>query len=65
MKLVLSLAALFSLLALSACGDEGTEAPPKPHELTAEAVGHYCGMTLMEHSGPKGQIILASRDRHS
>ena len=22
----------------------------------------YCGMTLMEHSGPKGQIILASRD---
>ncbi len=60
MKLVSSLAALFSLLALSACGDERSASVPKPHKLTADAVGHYCGMTLMEHAGPKGQIILAS-----
>jgi copper chaperone NosL len=26
--------------------------------LTREAVGHFCGMTLVEHPGPKGQILL-------
>jgi copper chaperone NosL len=24
-------------------------------------MGHYCGMNVLEHPGPKGQIILASR----
>ena len=26
--------------------------------LTAEAIGHFCGMALVEHPGPKGQILL-------
>jgi copper chaperone NosL len=46
---------------LAGCGEEVAEAPPPPHALSAEATGHYCGMGLLEHSGPKGQIILASR----
>lgn len=46
---------------LAGCGEEIAEAPPPPHELSAEATGHYCGMGLLEHGGPKGQIILASR----
>ena len=29
--------------------------------MTASAIGHYCGMNVLEHTGPKGQIILASR----
>ena len=29
--------------------------------MTDAAIGHYCGMNVLEHSGPKGQIILASR----
>lgn len=61
MRLASAFAALLSVLAVTGCGDERSEAPPAPHKLTADAVGHYCGMTLMEHAGPKGQIILASR----
>ncbi len=53
---------LAALLALSACGDTSTtETPPPPHQLTAEAIGNYCGMNVLEHGGPKSQIILASR----
>ena len=49
-------------LVLAGCGERQTaEAPPPPHELTAAAIGYYCGMTLLEHAGPKAQIILASR----
>lgn len=61
MRLAPCIAAVLSVLAVTGCGDERSEKPPMPHQLTAEAVGHYCGMNLMEHSGPKGQIILASR----
>ena len=28
--------------------------------MTAESIGHYCGMNLFEHPGPKGQIFAAS-----
>ena len=38
-----------------------TAAAPPPIEVTADATGHYCGMLLAEHEGPKGQIHLASR----
>ena len=51
------------LLLLAACGEEQqASAPPAPHEVTDEAIGHYCGMALVEHPGPKGQVILQSRD---
>jgi copper chaperone NosL len=53
---------LSAVLIVAGCGDEPAPAPPKPHALTAEAVGHYCGMGLLEHAGPKGQVILASQD---
>lgn len=50
-------------IALVGCNDRTTvEAPPPPVELTAAATGHYCGMSVLEHTGPKGQIILASRN---
>jgi copper chaperone NosL len=49
------------VLALAGCNDSKTAAMPPPHELTQAAIGHYCGMNLMEHAGPKAQIILASR----
>ncbi|CAN1721633.1 Copper-binding lipoprotein NosL [Hyphomicrobium sp. 1Nfss2.1] len=47
-------------IALAACTEEAPKAPPVPRALSAEAVGHYCGMNLLEHKGPKGQIILGS-----
>lgn len=49
----------FALLALAACQKEAAQFAP-PHRMTAEAIGHYCGMNLFEHPGPKGQIFAAS-----
>jgi copper chaperone NosL len=28
--------------------------------MTAELIGHYCGMNVLEHPGPKGQIFVTS-----
>jgi copper chaperone NosL len=53
--------ALVGALVLASCSEKTAEAPPPPHDLTAEAIGRYCGMGVLEHTGPKGQIILASR----
>jgi copper chaperone NosL len=44
---------------LAACEKEAAQLPA-PHKMTAEAIGHYCGMNLLEHPGPKGQIFAAS-----
>ncbi|MCB8820558.1 nitrous oxide reductase accessory protein NosL [Microvirga rosea] len=53
---------LAGMLALAGCNDMRTAEPvPLPKVLTAAAIGHYCGMNVLEHAGPKGQIILASR----
>lgn len=52
--LLLALAAL----TLSACKEEVAERP-LPVTMTAEAVGHYCQMDLLEHPGPKAQVHLA------
>jgi copper chaperone NosL len=53
---------LVGTLALSACEERtSAQAPPPPVTLTQSAIGHYCGMNVSEHAGPKGQIILASR----
>ncbi len=54
------LSAGLALLALVACKDDA--AKPAPHTLTDAAIGHYCGMMLTEHEGPKGQILLKGVD---
>lgn len=53
--------ALAGTLLFAACEEKTAEAPPPPQQLTASSTGHYCGMNVLEHSGPKGQIILASQ----
>ena len=60
-RLTLLLGALFALAPLEGCGQQVSEEPPKPFELTSSAIGHYCAMNLVEHAGPKGQVILASQ----
>lgn len=45
-------------LALGGCGAEEPTEPPAPFALTQSAIGRYCGMNVLEHPGPKGQIIL-------
>jgi copper chaperone NosL len=56
--------ALLAALFAAGCGEEkSAAAPPPPAALTAEATGHFCGMALVEHPGPKGQILLRGNDR--
>lgn len=43
--------------ALAACKEEAVT-PPAPVSMTAEAVGHFCQMDLLEHPGPKAQVHL-------
>ena len=61
MKRLVALGLAAALLALPACNEKKAADMPKPFALTAEAIGHYCGMNVLEHPGPKGQIILESR----
>lgn len=60
LKLALALSAL---LAVAACGNgaSNSEPAPTPHSVTAESYGHYCGMSLNEHNGPKGQLFVMGR----
>lgn len=43
------------------CDDAPDAAAPPPRALTAAATGHYCNMNVLEHAGPKGQILLRGR----
>jgi copper chaperone NosL len=61
MRKIILLAAFAGVLALAGCNDQKTAEAPPPQEITDSAIGHYCGMNVLEHSGAKGQIILASR----
>jgi copper chaperone NosL len=42
-----------------ACSPQEEAARPEPFALTQEAMGRYCGMNVLEHPGPKSQIILS------
>ena len=57
----LMLGALLGVVSIGGCTQEPSAPPPPPAEVNAEATGHYCGMLLVDHEGPKGQIHLASR----
>jgi copper chaperone NosL len=48
---------LFAVALLAGCG-QGEVVIATPREPGADAVGYYCRMTLAEHKGPKGQILL-------
>jgi copper chaperone NosL len=49
-------------LVLAGCDRDGSDAVmPPPVALNSDAMGVFCGMNVLEHPGPKGQIITASR----
>lgn len=52
------LLAALATLALGGCQEKAAERP-LPVAMTAEAVGHYCQMDLLQHPGPKAQVHLA------
>jgi copper chaperone NosL len=57
MRLLLP-AAISAFMVLAGCSDNGEIEIPKPVALTETAIGHYCGMNVLEHPGPKGQVML-------
>ncbi|MBS3651614.1 nitrous oxide reductase accessory protein NosL [Pseudaminobacter sp. 19-2017] len=58
MRTLLAALATAFALAIAGCSDEGPAQPQKPFALTMDAIGRYCGMNVLEHPGPKGQILL-------
>lgn len=51
-------ATLVAIVLLAGCRDEAAVRAPEPVVMTAEAVSHFCMMSLDEHPGPKAQIHL-------
>ncbi len=60
--MILRMLCVFVALAVAGCNQDasGPVAPP-PVALNSDATGVFCGMNVLEHPGPKGQIITASR----
>lgn len=61
MKTLIRLAAVVAVaITVSACSEQEAKIEvPQAVALTEEAAGHYCNMTILEHTGPKAQIHLA------
>lgn len=55
------LCAIVALVLVGCNQDAERSVLPPPVALTSEAMGVFCGMNLLEHPGPKGQIITAGR----
>ena len=56
-------AAVLAVLLAGCSGQQDSPtSPPPPVAMTQEATGHYCGMNLYEHIGPKAQILLRGQD---
>ncbi|MGO3934246.1 nitrous oxide reductase accessory protein NosL [Rhodopseudomonas pseudopalustris] len=54
--------AMLAAFALAGCNQDASVGKmPPPVALNSDAMGVFCGMNLMEHPGPKGQIITGSR----
>lgn len=53
---------LATAVMLTACSKEDSVEAPPPQAIGGDATGYYCGMLLAEHAGPKGQVLLKSRD---
>lgn len=49
---------VLSMLLLGACEKSPVVEVPSAKTLTGEASGYYCLMTVVNHKGPKAQIIL-------
>lgn len=52
------LAVAATLMLAGGCSQERETVAPAPFSLTQDAMGRYCGMNVLEHDGPKGQVIL-------
>ena len=55
------LSTLLLAFLLVACDKQPIVEVPPAQKLTREANGYYCLMTVVNHTGPKGQIILTNK----
>ena len=64
MKISTHLALVLCLaFSLHGCGGEKPSEPHKsPSALTDDAIGHFCGMQVSAHNGPKGQVFLKGQE---
>lgn len=53
--------AFLALFLVAGCDESQSVANVDPETPGREAVGHYCGMILVDHPGPKGQIFVEGR----
>ena len=61
--LALLAVALLALSGVAGCGDDDEiVAKPAAVEPTRDASGHYCGMILLDHTGPKAQVHLPDEE---
>jgi copper chaperone NosL len=54
-------AILIAVTSLTACEKSQVIETPPAQTLNREASGYYCLMTVLNHKGPKGQIILTDK----
>lgn len=55
------IAAALAAAVVTGCDDKPALKIPPPQEVSDTAIGHFCGMALAEHPGPKGQVFVADR----
>lgn len=60
-KLFMHMCLLVFAMLMVACEKNQPVVVPPPQTLTSEASGYYCLMTVLNHSGPKAQIILDNK----
>jgi len=59
-QLMHKLSLLLLIFFLAACEKNQPGEMPPAETLTRDAIGYYCLMTVVNHGGPKGQIILSN-----
>lgn len=59
MRILAAISLAATLVVLAGCTAQQEAPPPPPFALTADAMGRYCGMNVLEHAGPKGHVILS------
>ena len=62
MQILFKLGVFLPLSMLFACSETVPVDVPSPQELSRDAIGYFCQMIVVEHKGPKGQIILRNQD---
>ena len=62
MRIIVTAALAAFMLAIVGCSQKEAVAPPTAQEITSDTAGHFCGMGLNEHKGPKGQVFVADQE---